>query len=114
MTDGEGPSIGLSFEEIVEVEAAVLKQVEDEFEAFGTGIVGVGHGVVAGVNAGKECLHRHNFGLLLGSESHGLEVADVAVVHADDEVEVGEVGESDAATHMSEVVAPAPGVEPHA
>lgn len=69
---------------------------------------------MAGVDAGKEGRHGHNLGFLFWRERHLPEIVYVAVVHADDEVEVGEVGQGDAPTYMGEVIAPAACVGPHA
>ena len=92
--------------------AGIFEDVDDVLKALCTAVVGVGH--VVGGDVGAEL--RHAVYLLFGFEagSQFVKAADVAVVHAEDEVELFEVAQAHWAREMSDVVSSARGMGSHA
>lgn len=82
---------------------AVFEEVDDVGEAFGAAVVGIGDfavGVVAEVAA-----HGHDAGAVFSAAGEGEDVAEVGVVHGDDEVEGFKVAAGELAAEVA-----APGV----
>lgn len=90
----------------------VFQEVEHMLEAFGTAIIGVGHVVGVGV-AGAVIGHAAYLVASLDGGGAVAQVVDVAVVHADDEVELKEIVGGHGARTVGEVVAAAGGVGTH-
>lgn len=95
--------LGVLFVGVVDVGAGVLEEVEDELEALGAFVVGVGDVVVVLAEVGAEVGGDGvDFGLCLWVGGELEEVAVVVGVHGDDDVEVGEVVDVDLAGAVGE------------
>ena len=80
----------IDFQITVEIHAGILEQVEDQFEAVGSHVVGVGN-VVYGMSA-EICGHFFDFTGCLDGRSHVHQAGKVVVIHGDDDIEIEKVG----------------------
>ena len=76
---------------VKKIATCVLEQVEDEFKAFDSFIIRVGYIIVVGAQFHDVIAHHHDFSFLLRRGSEVSEVAAIAFVHGNYDVEEVEI-----------------------
>lgn len=89
---------------VEKIVASVFEQIEHQFKAFCTLVIGVGHIIVVRKTA-NVTPHHIDFRHLLGRGSHHAEVAHIACVHTHYQVEIIEIAARHPACTVREVVA---------
>ncbi len=96
----------------VKIAAAVVEQVKNKFKAFGTLIIRIGNIVVAHSFADKFS-HTDYLGPGLERRSQRMQIAQIALVHTDYDIEVVEIGHSHLTATVYQLKSATAGMDTH-